>query len=99
MAKLKERLYERYVTSHFGGLRSTHADALESYARHYRAVYAPLLPADKGARVLEVGCGLGHFLYFLKTQGYANHWGIDIGKEQIDHCREHITPQVSLVSG
>lgn len=98
LSNLKEHLYEHYLSTHFGGIRSADPDALESYARHYCTVYGPLLPADKGAPILEVGCGMGHFLYFLQAQGYVNHWGIDIGKEQINHCREHVTQQVSLVS-
>jgi 2-polyprenyl-3-methyl-5-hydroxy-6-metoxy-1,4-benzoquinol methylase len=98
MDQLQEQLHERYLSTHFSGLRSVHTDGVESYARHYRRVYAPVLPADKSARILDVGCGLGHFLYFLKTEGYVHHWGIDLGGEQIRHCQEKITPQVERVS-
>jgi len=97
MDRLKEQLYENYLSTHFGSVRAVDPDAFESYARHYRAVFSPLLPAARDARIVEVGCGLGHFLHFLKSEGYANHWGIDIGREQIDFCRENVTPQVSLV--
>src|SRR4051812_37311495 len=91
MNSLQEQLQERYVSTHFGEIRSVNADDLESFARHYRRVYAPLLPADKNAKILDIGCGLGHFLYFLKSEGYVNHWGIDLGSEQIHQCREKIT--------
>src|SRR5258708_2240816 len=90
-AQFKDVLYSRYVSTHFGRTRLLTPDQYESYARHYRNVYQPLLPADKSTRILEVGCGLGQFLYFLKEQGYKNHSGIDIGKEQIDLCRQHVT--------
>jgi 2-polyprenyl-3-methyl-5-hydroxy-6-metoxy-1,4-benzoquinol methylase len=61
-------------------------------------VYGPLLPADPEAHILEVGCGLGHFLYFLKEEGYSNHWGIDIGREQVEACRANITSHVEWVT-
>ncbi len=97
MGLLNDRLYEHYVTTHFGALRQLDPAAFESYRRHYAAVYMPLLPVHKEARILEIGCGLGHFLYFLKAAGFTNYSGIDIGVEQVDYCREHVTSQVAHV--
>src|SRR5437762_12431311 len=94
---MDDKLNTSYVSTHLGRNRSTSPDQLESYARHYEKVFLPHLPADRKSQVLEIGCGLGHFLYFLKKQGY-NHWGIDIGHEQIEVCREQITRQVEWVS-
>jgi 2-polyprenyl-3-methyl-5-hydroxy-6-metoxy-1,4-benzoquinol methylase len=93
----RHQLYERYVSSHFRTVHSIDSDQLESYARFYRSTIKQFLPGDKNAHVLEVGCGLGHFLYFLKSEGYVNHHGIDIGREQIEACKQHVTTQVELV--
>ncbi len=41
------------------------------------------LPERKDTAILEVGCGGGRLLHFLKTRGYANLTGIDISPEQI----------------
>jgi 2-polyprenyl-3-methyl-5-hydroxy-6-metoxy-1,4-benzoquinol methylase len=98
MNDLKKTLYTRYVTTHFGAVHSYTQDHFESYARYYRKTFAPILPQDREASVLDVGCGLGHFLYFLKQEGYVNHRGIDIGREQIDACRQHVTQHVECVS-
>lgn len=39
------------------------------------------LPIDKKARILDIGCGLGSFMVFLKNEGYENVYGIDISDE------------------
>jgi len=39
------------------------------------------LPIDKKARILDIGCGLGSFMIFLKNEGYENVYGIDISDE------------------
>jgi 2-polyprenyl-3-methyl-5-hydroxy-6-metoxy-1,4-benzoquinol methylase len=95
--KLETLLYEHYVSQHLGRLQPQSADQYESYARHYAQVFLPFLPADRTLPVLDVGCGVGRFLYFLRSQGYAAHLGIDIGREQVDLCRDLVTPQVEQV--
>lgn len=97
MTQFKEALNARYISTHFGRIHSPGRDTFESFARHYRSCYLHLLPRDKNARILDVGCGLGFFLYFLKAEGYVNHKGIDIGQEQIDSCIREVTQQVELV--
>jgi len=91
-----QRLFDTYVTSHFQGCHRGDADEYESYRRHCRRTVLPLLPDDRSARILDVGCGMGHLLYFLKHEGYKNHRGIDVGPEQIEWCRTRVTDQVEL---
>ncbi len=45
-----------------------------------------ILPEDKGAAILDVGCGFGHVLDNLRSLGYTNLSGIDISDEAILHC-------------
>lgn len=97
MNEFKGRLYEHYVSTHFGQLHQPSLEMFESYARFYQSAILPFLPEDKTAAVLEIGCGLGQFLYFLNKQGYVNHLGIDIGKEQIESCRDNVTPHALWV--
>jgi len=97
MNQFKDALYSRYVSTHFNRARSLTPDQYESYAHHYQRVYEPLLPANKKAHILEVGCGLGQFLYFLRKQGYENYLGIDIGEEQVELCRHYVTESVQRI--
>ena len=48
------------------------------------------LPERKDAPILEVGCGWGRLLYFLKTRGYVNLQGVDISPEQAKLARQVI---------
>lgn len=47
------------------------------------------LPNEKDTRILDLGCGMGHFLYFLKANGYNNYLGIDFCDENIKFCRDN----------
>jgi 2-polyprenyl-3-methyl-5-hydroxy-6-metoxy-1,4-benzoquinol methylase len=42
------------------------------------------LPDDRGARILDIGCGSGQFLYFLRTRGYSQLHGIDVDQKQVE---------------
>jgi 2-polyprenyl-3-methyl-5-hydroxy-6-metoxy-1,4-benzoquinol methylase len=57
--------------------------ALKSYFSVFRRLYLPHLPSDRNARILELGCGYGSFLLFLKEQGYNNLLGVDISRQQV----------------
>lgn len=54
----------------------------------YEDIFRDLLPLDKSAKVLEIGCGAGQLLYYLKTIGYTNIQGIDMGKEQTNFLKK-----------
>ena len=41
------------------------------------------LPADKATPVLDIGCGSGQFLYFLRERGYTAATGIDLDGQQV----------------
>jgi 2-polyprenyl-3-methyl-5-hydroxy-6-metoxy-1,4-benzoquinol methylase len=46
------------------------------------------LPEERGARVLEVGCGSGWFLSALAARGYSAISGIDLSPSQVALARE-----------
>jgi 2-polyprenyl-3-methyl-5-hydroxy-6-metoxy-1,4-benzoquinol methylase len=68
----------------------------ERQCREYEMVYGDVLPDDKNAKVLDVGCGIGHFLYYLKKRGYKNFCGIDISPQQVNFCKENISERVEV---
>lgn len=41
------------------------------------------LPEDREARILDIGCGSGQFLYFLRNQGFNRAEGIDVDRDQV----------------
>jgi 2-polyprenyl-3-methyl-5-hydroxy-6-metoxy-1,4-benzoquinol methylase len=46
-----------------------------------------ILPLDKNARILDVGCGLCKHLSKLKELGYSNLKGVDVEKSALEACK------------
>jgi 2-polyprenyl-3-methyl-5-hydroxy-6-metoxy-1,4-benzoquinol methylase len=84
-----DEAYDRYVSTHLAAIRSQSAEALEFDRRVWRDYFGALLPADRAARIADIGCGSGSFLHFLKHQGYANVCGVDRSAEQIGLAKGH----------
>ena len=53
----------------------------------FRKHYLPLLPTEKEARILDLGCGYGEFLYFLQCHGYTNASGVDLSESELEAGR------------
>lgn len=90
-----KEVYNHYEL-HFLKLNFPNKEAFESAAKAYAAWYKKFLPADKNVKILDIGCGIGHFLYFLKKEGYTNFFGIDLSRRQVDFIRENITKNVAV---
>lgn len=83
----RERYY-KYQTKARGLLD---ADALESHfsrlTKWYWARLRYQLPKDTESKCLDLPCGYGNFLYFLRNKGYTNIQGYDLDISQIDLAR------------
>lgn len=88
MGAYRERLYGAYLSAHLGTYRPATPAALERDRRLYHAFYRRFLPADRDASILDVGCGAGSFLHFLRHEGYRRIRGIDLSREQIAAARQ-----------
>ena len=56
----------------------------ETRCRYYEWFTRGWLPEDRDCRILDIGCGSGQFLYFLKKKGYTNARGIDLDRRQVE---------------
>lgn len=82
------KLYDKYIKTHFGDMHSEN-QIKSDYAlmdKYYKKNYLKYLPKDKNSKILDLGCGMGHFLYFLNHEGYQNYEGIDLSSECINFC-------------
>lgn len=58
------------------------------YQNYFQKNYTSYLPQKKDAQIIDVGCGMGHFLKFLKSAGYSNTQGIDFDPDNIQYCKQ-----------
>ncbi|MFH1062927.1 MAG: class I SAM-dependent methyltransferase [Candidatus Omnitrophota bacterium] len=91
---LKQDCYDEYFDAVFGNSNKfTEAEYLD-HVENFDLVYASYLPEKKDAKILDVGCGGGHFLYYLRHKGYNNFMGIDISAQQVKFCQEKIKAEI-----
>ena len=79
-----EKAYYEYQTRARGLLTKESLSVyFDKLAKWYDARLKTSLPQDKQARCLDIPCGFGNFLYFLKSKGYLNIQGIDLDPKQV----------------
>lgn len=85
MPAWKDLLYESYVSSGQAGENNA-----QPAARHFsprRKFLTGLIsrhfPRQRDAKILDLGCGHGALIYFLRTLGYTNVTGYDVSAEQV----------------
>jgi 2-polyprenyl-3-methyl-5-hydroxy-6-metoxy-1,4-benzoquinol methylase len=64
--------------------------AAVNWGRAYHHYLRGWLPKKKDAAILDVACGGGKLLYFLKSLGYTNLEGVDVSPEQVALTRQII---------
>lgn len=52
-------------------------------------IHVDPLNLPKNARILDLGCGPGYFLDFMKDQGYTNLTGITLSQDDINICKKN----------
>jgi O-antigen chain-terminating methyltransferase len=60
----------------------------DAIRRYYRKNLLPRLPQVPTASILDLGCGRGFFLEFLREMGYDDLLGVDICEEHVRSCVE-----------
>jgi len=79
-------VYQRYITTHLSYIYRGDVKEYEQYRRYFRANYQRFLPADRHASIVDVGCGLGHCLYYLQSEGYTQFVALDVCAEALEEC-------------
>jgi len=84
MSSYKSILYEHQTD--LRGLKEPD-DLIRTFtktAKWYKCRLKDNLPQNHSAEILDLPCGYGNFLYFLKTQGYKNVLGVDFDPQQVE---------------
>lgn len=77
----QERLYQAYVSTGQGGQGS--GDKYKLNKPFINQVITRFVPNDRSVRILDLGCGAGGMLYWLKERGYHNIAGVDGSAEMV----------------
>jgi 2-polyprenyl-3-methyl-5-hydroxy-6-metoxy-1,4-benzoquinol methylase len=88
------RLMEDYSKKILEPAHQFDPNEYERTRKRFHMIYSKHLDVPKDAQILDVGCGDGHFLYYLKSLGYKNLTGIDASDDRLKRCREYVTPSV-----
>jgi len=89
-----ENAFKQYLSTHLSDLFTE--SSFEATTRGYEWA-SKYLPPNKQSLILDIGCGMGHFLSFLKNKEYINFTGVEIGPEQVNFIKQHVTKHVILV--
>ena len=84
----KGLLYQAYVSSGQAQAATTTPEAFFlPNAPYLIRLIRRHIPPDREIRIIDLGCGSGGCLYFLKRAGYRNVAGVDVSSEQVDQAR------------
>src|SRR5215469_12096793 len=82
-ADYRDLLYASYLTTHCSDEATPTVDVLRRQTPVFDGLLGPSLPSDRNARILDLGCGYGRFVWYLHERGFNNAIGIDISQEQV----------------
>lgn len=83
----RNRMYDAHISTLWKYTHSLQPQEYEQLRDTYRRRLSSYLPTDKNARIMDLACGAGHFLYFLQKEGYGSARGIDASAESIELAR------------
>jgi 2-polyprenyl-3-methyl-5-hydroxy-6-metoxy-1,4-benzoquinol methylase len=84
----RQRLYGTYVTGLASFVRDLSLDGIRRDFPIFAKTIGPFLPADKSAEILDIGCGYGALVFYLRSSGYRNARGVDRSPEMVSVARK-----------
>jgi 2-polyprenyl-3-methyl-5-hydroxy-6-metoxy-1,4-benzoquinol methylase len=90
-----KKVFEKYHETFYEDLHGWRNYELTSAG--YGEWYYDCLPADKKARILDIGCGDGKFLFFLQQKEYRGIEGLELSSQQAEEARKHLKCPIHVV--
>jgi len=84
MLQYRDAIYNNYFTNQVNKQARDYDSMLAEQASHNGAELIRLLPSNKEAKIVDLGCGFGTFVKPAIDAGYTNVTGYDISQEQVD---------------
>jgi SAM-dependent methyltransferase len=87
-SRYRARIYAKYTSATNAPLAPETTAGFAPRAANLERLIADYFPADRSARILELGCGHGALLHFARAAGYTNMTGVDGSPAQIAAARK-----------
>jgi 2-polyprenyl-3-methyl-5-hydroxy-6-metoxy-1,4-benzoquinol methylase len=84
MLQYRDAIYNNYFSNQVNKMDRDYASMLAEQASHNGTELLRLLPANKNAKIVDLGCGFGTFVKPAIDAGYTNITGYDISQEQVN---------------
>jgi len=94
MPDWRRRLYDGYVSSGQAGIDP--ASGYRSAAPYINNIIRRHVPLDRKTRILDLGCGAGGMIYWLKKAGYLSVSGVDSSAEMVSAAHKSGVSDVRL---
>jgi 2-polyprenyl-3-methyl-5-hydroxy-6-metoxy-1,4-benzoquinol methylase len=86
----RSQFYDRYVSAFkHENVSLTHGELTHFYGWCDARYFPTLAHLEKTSSILELGCGHGRILNYLRQKGFMNVKGIDVSEEQIALARKN----------
>ena len=95
MKDYRAKLYSKYNSSIYA-VDGKNSFDLKSSEEDIEYEYSEFLPKEKKAAILDVGCGMGHFVSYMQSRGFENVTGVDRSAEQVECCLAAGLPVVKI---
>lgn len=92
--KERKSLFDDYFSSIFRHSNIFSSKEYQNSLSQFELNYQKFIPSLKKAKILDIGCGAGHFLYYLEKKDFTDFLGIDISPQQVSFCKENISHRV-----
>lgn len=89
----RQRIYARYGESFQDAGKCFDAAASTRWGKSYRHYLKGWLPSNQDAEIVELACGGGRLLHFLKKAGYRRLTGVDISPDQVSLAKQ-VVPNI-----
>lgn len=87
MMDWKRQIYKNYLSTHYRHLNSLNVINYDLHVEGYGHIWDQYLPQNRNTCCLDLGCGTGMFLYYLRSRGFAHIEGVDLSQENSEIAR------------
>lgn len=90
-------IYDKYLDTQYSSVEKTDFNNKGDVAELLKRNFPPIShnfkdffdsKVGKKSKILDLGCGWGRFIFFLKSLNYTNVTGLDMSPQEIDLCKD-----------